>query len=990
MLDALARRSRAHSARWRTRLLTVAGVCLSLLLAVSTAQATMRMVVEDHAVTGWDMDDGLPHNLVHAIAQDASGLIWAATWEGAARFNGRTFTVFNRENTPGAELSGVFSFIPEPDGGMLAGTADGVYRFGDGKWLALGRGALSGVRVDAMLLAKDGGIWVAELNRLYRIDPNGNVEELAASFGLPKSRITALAQQADGDLLVATEQGLYRVHARRAAPWGHELGMGSVTVRRMVSDRNGGWYVAADNGVWQIHAAGFSHHLRPSRRADAIMLDRSGALWINLSAGDVVRRDPRGNELSLRLPGVLTAGLMEDAEGLIWAGSSAGLFQISRGAAHGVSGSEGYIRSVLQTDDGAIWIGHAAGLKRLRAGVMNDISQNNSDGLEDSVPSLGLSYQPNHVWVGTYSRGVYRFDSNGKVVQQIELTPGKASPMVRAVQEVADGTLWIGTASNGLYRYRNGELTNISVGDGLPSEAVQVVYDDPAGGIWVGTTAGMAHVSATGKVRGWEARKQIPAQSVFDFLRDGHGEFWVATDRGLLRMRGESFDVFDHARGLPKDKVFRILEDGRDYFWLLSNRGVFRVDRSEIDQIDAGTRTQLSVVVVDDTDGMPDNQGNGGTWPAGWRTVAGNLLFPTAAGLGLIEPRRVDQTRPGPIPVVLEYVSIDGVRQPPRGGVNISSGAHRVVVGYAGLDFRASERVRYRYRMRGFDRDWIQADGSTEAVYTNLPPGHYTFELQAMRLPLDWLETQRIGSTTLTVKVRPPFWQHWGFVTSAVLAAVAMLVSFWWWRSANYRRRQKVLNRIIDTRTRELTEKNMQLEENARERDELLKKLAHQASHDALTGLPNRRAADRHLEDAVAASLTDERPLTVALLDLDHFKAINDGYGHDAGDQVLRRIGMRLRGISGMEVFSSRHGGEEFLLVLVGISPTEARHMLETLRKDIAAETLTLDNGRLLRYTVSIGMASLGPYLNTVRHLLGTADRHLYQAKGQGRNRVIG
>ena len=283
--------------RWRSRAhCLVAGACLLLGLVLPCGgSAATRLVVEDYAVTGWTVEDGLPHNLVHAIAQDARGLLWAATWEGAARFNGRSFRVFDRENTPGAELSGVFNFLPEANGDMLAGTADGVYRYHDGVWSPVAPG-LAGVRVDAMMRGQDGSLWVAALFRLYQLGADGQLRELSASYALPGARITTLAQQPDGVLVVGTEDGLYRIIDGKAQAWGRELGMGDTTVRRLIPDRQGGWYLAADNGVWQISAAGQAVHLRPSRRTDTVMLDRNGVLWINESAGDVVRRDPRGNE----------------------------------------------------------------------------------------------------------------------------------------------------------------------------------------------------------------------------------------------------------------------------------------------------------------------------------------------------------------------------------------------------------------------------------------------------------------------------------------------------------------------------------------------------------------------------------------------------------------------------------------------------------------------------------------------------------------------
>lgn len=965
--------------RWRAGLLLL----MPLLFFAVQAKAVVRMVVDDHTLSGWSMEDGLPHNMVHSITQDKAGFIWVGTWEGAARFNGRSFTVFNRENTPGAEISGVFKFVAEADGSVLAGTADGVYQYRNNRWSALAPSAMSGMRINSMLRDRDGALWISSASELHRLGKDQRFETISGREGFPKAFVTTLAQARAGVVMVGTEGGLYQLSEGRIEPWG----LADVAVRALADDRKGGWYVAADSGLWHVNASGISTAMRLDHSIDGVVFDRTGVLWLSEPRGALIRRDTSGNEIKIAVPGLLNSAVFEDAEGLIWAGSSDGLFQVSRGAAHGVSGSEGYTRVVLQAEDDAIWIGSSDGLKRLASGAMKAVSLGEAS---SSILALGKSRRKNAIWAGTYDKGVVEVDAAGNVVRRIPLIHQGGASLVRSVLEARDGTVWIGSGWHGLYRFKDGELSHLLDQPGMDAYSIQALFEDRAGNIWGGTVDGMFRVDAAGNVRHWASDKDIPARSIFDFHEDADGTLWLASDRGFLRLQGDTFSVYDYKRGLPRDKIFRVIADDRGYIWLASNRGIYRIDRNQIQQIDEGVRTQLSVVVVDHTDGMPSIQGSGGTWPSGWLTRAGNLLFPTPAGLGIIDPKRVEGVRAGAVPVVLKQIAVDGVLQDVSGKVEMKGDGRRLLLQYAGIEFRAPERVRYRYRMRGFDEAWIDADDSTEAVYTNLPAGKYIFELQAMRLPLDWSDSARIGTAQLQVAVILPVWRHWTVLSSLIVLLVAAMGLFWWWRMSRYRRHQHVLNRIIAERTRELTHKNQELEISAGERDALLKKLSYQASHDSLTGLPNRRAADRHLEEALAQAFENGQSLCVALLDIDHFKGINDGYGHDAGDQVLCRIGERLKRISGVDVFSSRHGGEEFLLVIAGMSEQDARDTLETLRKDIAAESLTLDDGRLLRYTVSIGMASFSAHLQSTRQLLGTADQRLYEAKGRGRNRVVG
>jgi hypothetical protein len=193
-----------------------------------------------HTVASWDMAQGLPHNLVQSLAQGTDGFIWIGTWEGVVRFNGRSFTVFDRQNTPGVELSGILSILAEADGAMLFGTAsDGVYRYHKGAWQPLGGADARQLSVVAMLRDHDGSLWIATNERLLRLSVSGVLEDASAAMGLPVVPVTALRPEwrhADrhrgGDLpscaatpaAVAQQPGMAR--ARSGRRWCRRLGCG--------------------------------------------------------------------------------------------------------------------------------------------------------------------------------------------------------------------------------------------------------------------------------------------------------------------------------------------------------------------------------------------------------------------------------------------------------------------------------------------------------------------------------------------------------------------------------------------------------------------------------------------------------------------------------------------------------------------------------------------------------------------------------------------
>ena len=962
------------------------GMLLCLLLTASaTVLASSRASLGDYTLTQWDVEDGLPHNLPLAITQDTRGRIWIATWDGVVRFNGHQFRVFDRSNANGAELAGSSFLLAEDDGGILAGTSDGIHRYAAGNWKRI-HPQLAGLRIETMRRDSHGCLWVANDNRLLRV--RGDTTREAITLGDTQPWINAIQPMAGGRMLVGSDAGLFEV--LEGLPLGKSAVDPAVTGAVLdILPESDGWILGTQNGAFHWNGRDELRALWNEGRVNRMVRGPEGSLWLNIQNGPYVVLKPDGQVHRLDPHAIQARVLFRDRDGLIWGGTPQGVFHLSRGAAHSLAGAEGGLRAVLETGDGTVWVGHASGLRAIRDGQVKEVL-NALPGLENaSVMSLALARDGRSVWAGTYDRGVIRIGLDGTLLQHIHTGEGHSSPLIRALYEAPDGTLWIGSGSQGLLSWRDGILTPVGDRNGLPSRVVQVIHPETDGGLWIGTLSGIAHRAPNGTFTVHKPDAPLPARSVFDFLRDSDGTLWMATDRGLLRQRDGQYMLFGKRQGLPRSKVFRIIDDG-EHFWLPSNRGVFRVSRRDLEAVGEGRRAQLSVAVVDHSDGMPGSQGNGGSWPAGWRTRAGQLLFPTASGLGQIDTRRVADRQIFKVPVEIERVLIDGEEPGALENLSMTPEARRITFVYTGLSFQAPERVRYRYRLVGFDAEWNEGNASGQAVFTNLPSGNYRFEVEAMNLPVDWSDRERVGTRAVDLRVAAPVWQHPAVVVSGIGIVLVAMYALMWMRTTSYRRRQRDLNRIIDERTDELIEKNLALEAAGQERDLLMNQLAYQATHDALTELPNRRAADERLHAAVDTVLKAYHPLAVALIDLDHFKRINDTYGHEAGDRVLLEVANRLRSFMGAEVFAARHGGEEFLVVIEGWQANQVRQWLDTLRCSLVDRPVILPDGQPLACAISCGVAFFGEDGQTVRTLLATADARLYEAKRTGRNRVVG
>ena len=256
-------------------------------------------------------------------------------------------------------------------------------------------------------------------------------------------------------------------------------------------------------------------------------------------------------------------------------------------------------------------------------------------------------------------------------------------------------------------------------------------------------------------------------------------------------------------------------------------------------------------------------------------------------------------------------------------------------------------------------------------------------------MPLDWENTSRGGEASLDMDIAAPLWQRPWVRWLSGIAVLGLILLLAGWRAASYRRAQQRLSSEIAARTQELSEKNRALEQADSERASLLQRLEHQAMHDALTGLPNRRAfetlLERHHKEARAAC----EPLSVAFCDIDEFKKVNDLHGHDAGDRVIKAIADTLARISNDHCHVARHGGEEFVMLFRGMTPTQAAEKLDDAREALADRRLInrKTDEPFGQITFSGGVADIFGYGDT-RAALKAADGALYKAKAAGRNRV--
>lgn len=763
---------------------------LSLLLSLAPAWAldpnrTLSQYVRDH----WGSERGLARGPVYSIEQTRDGYLWLGTEKGLVRFDGLRFT--HIEGEPAS--SHVLGLLAEPNGGLwarlrrpslvMAYYRDGV--FSD----ALERLGRKLVSIGAMARATDGNplLWILEGEPYLAAFRDGHLETLAVPKGFTRSPVLSLAQTNDGAVWVGTrDAGLFRVTKDKTE---QIAGIPDPKVNSLIVENGKRIWIGTDGGLGLWDGERVTRQGVPAaldgKQILATTLDRHGNLWVGtnqgglgrVSAGNVAWLDEHGRHDAVTV-------VFEDREGNIWAGSGQGIDRLrdSVFASYGVPEGMPTDRNgaLLADGKGSVWFAPmTGGLWRMRDGKAQEV---HAAGLEKDVV-YSIAATPDGLWVGRQSGGLTHLAPNGAV--KTYPIPG----VVYAVHYDSDGSIWAGTLSNGVSRVKDGRITTYSVKDGLASNMVTAIAQGSDGALWFGTPNGLSRFNSNGWQQ-WRMRDGLPADAVNSLNVDGAGTVWVGTSKGLATIRNGAVQRVPAVT----DEVLDMAEDFNKALWIATGTRVLRLqdghDVREYSFADGlrgveGVKRQHSVVM----------DGSGRVW------------FSLNRGISVVNSGELTG-RSSDVLAKVEAISADGRTLPRSSKVSIPRGSQRVVIRFAGLNLGQPERVRFRYRLDGFDGDWSEPVTEREAVYTNLEPAEYQFHVMAADADGHWGHSE----ATIRVVMEPEIWQSNWFRLAMFLFAIAASVGL-------YRLRLKSV----------ATELNMRFEERLAERTRIAQEL-----HDTL------------------------------------------------------------------------------------------------------------------------------------------------------------
>ena len=955
----------------------------------------------------WQTEQGLPLNTVQALLQTRDGYLWVGTAGGLARFDGVHFATFDAAQAPGMASEPVFGLLHDREGNLWVGHSKGAALYRNGKFeTGIASEVTGSRRVWAFAQAPDGTLWAATENGLVRRDAKTGATQRyqQAPDGLPTNRLRSLAFDPQGLLWIATTGGglvSFDPASGRFRTLNPDNGFPHLQVRQVLADPQRGciWAATAGGGLVRIDQGRVSRVYGvtdglPSDHLTALALDAQGTLWIGSWGAGISRMDPDGGGTGIpRIGSMSTAeglagsqiwSLQTDREGSVWVGTWVGGLNRLRNRPFVVFGtpeglSHDNVRAVLHARNGVGWVSTSGGgLNRIEDGrVVGTLGR--KDGLPTDEISTLHEDREGALWIGSYTAGLARLAPDGRGLAVFGLAEGLPNAEIRAILEDRQGRLWVGTRG-GLARLDavTGRFTPV-LDPGLPAEGVAAILEDRQGTLWFGTTGQGLVRYRDGRFTTLTKADGLVSTWIMALYEDAAGTLWIGSNgEGMNRLDGKTGKLVGIR---PRDGLWDglaqiILEDGQGYLWMSCNRGFFRVARAELDAFAEGRATRVNATGFGPGDALRGTTFAGGLQAAGARDAAGRLWLPSANGLVIVDPRHLPGAGQAP-GVRLESVTVSGAPQPPEEAVLLPPGAVPLAIRYTAMTLLYADKARFRYRMDGITRDWVDAGSSREASFPALPHGHYRFRVAASTDGLHWQEAER----PLAITVQPQLWQTPWFIALLALGGLAGFAGLVRLRTRALQARQAEMERLVAQRTEELRQANAHL--------------SRLSFADALTGLANRRRFDAALEEEWRRARRAHGPLALVIADIDGFKRYNDVLGHQDGDRCLIAVaGVFAGSVCRAGDLAARYGGEEFIVLLPGADQAAALAVAEQIRA--ACEALALPHpdsptGKVV--TLSLGVAACLPASDaraSVEALIAAADAALYRAKQTGRNRVCG
>lgn len=820
----------------------------------------LRGASRDYLVRNWSVDHGLPVNFIADMIQSREGYLWLTTYDGIARFDGINFRIYNASNTPNIpnnrfryvaedasdyiwftnDYGGVWQYRRgqstyftaengftdgivlqkpfETEDGVIFSTSDGLFAFRDGQFRNILRRNTPSANWFKNVTYRDKLYYAATRDGLVVTDADGNARVLRTQNNA-SNEILEIGLL-NGTVYAFNEDALYQSDSQGVLVLQTSFPeLTNAYIHRIYSDAE---VMILVSGVHVIvaYADGRRHRIRlpiePGADDFGYHIDRTseGRIYIGTIRGhyfeilgqQAVRFNPGGH-----FNNVVIETLFTDLCGNVWVRTNSGLYSVNEPSVRTFGSKEGLLQdnmlALFEDSRGNFWAGmRMSGINLMRLnGNIEQIERLVDTRFEFSLfldTYAFLEREPGEIWAAVEQYGIAVF-LDEQLNRVVNLGEAWRVNEIRSLAHASGGDIWAGTMGGLVLLSSDGvPKQHYTTHHGLRSDKIQFLRADAQGNLWIATAGGGVSYFDGTTFTNFQTTDGLPSNSIRAIHID-HSDpetLWFGTEgRGLTRFRNGQFSTINQPMGLFDDHIHSIIEDQTGRLWMSTNRGVFYISKDDAHEVLAGRLPKITSTVFTKDDGMRSEEANGGFQNSALLRSDGFLFYATQAGISIFQTDYSGSSRMNPIPHV-EGISAGGETWYGGAPVELGAGNNDFAIRFTGFEYRSPDRIMFRYKLEGYDRDWQYAGTNREARYTNMPPGSYTFHVSTRNTDQSW----GVESASIALNILPHVYEQTWFWMLMVLLFGGALYSGFEWKMMRVQRRELELEEKIRLRTADL------------------------------------------------------------------------------------------------------------------------------------------------------------------------------------------
>lgn len=769
---------------------------------------------QQYQFSNYSVGDGLAQSQVFAMVEDARGYLWMGTRGGGlSRFDGRNFTTFTTQH--GLAHNYILALFEASDGRLWVGTNNGLSIYNGLHFENHLVDNAQPLSVGGFAQDAEGNIWIGTGRGVVRYDGSA-FENRTETANYPKGHIGAVFSDRDQNVYLGHNRGFSKVTEAGLQTTTRKQGLNNHLLAAATQDSTGNiWLGTYGNGLNIISDSGIQSWRNSAGLGDGLILsmltDARGNVWMATQDMGVLLWDARDSTItnlteSDGLCNNHVRCMLEDSWGNLWFGSSGGgvsRYSGQRFVHHdrstGLPGD--YVYSVFEDHAGQLWTGNSGmGVSLLDSSGWVRYGQDS--GFKDVKVKVIFEDRNCNLWLGTEGQGVARWGDS--TFTFFNGTNGLSNNWIRDIVEDGYGNLFVATSGGGITVLEPNDSafsgyipTHLGSQFGLPQTRVNCLYLDKQERIWFGTPAkGLGYLTYNRQLKLWDETNGLPDNRIRSMVADKAGNLWIGTGGGgVLKMPLYAdtigFESVDVEAGLTSGNVYLLELDDEHNLWAGTESGV---DRLALDS--AGNVLEIKHFgAAEGFVGIETAQN------AVCKDRQGNVWFGTIAGLTMLRPGKGEKNLRAPTTSLTNIrLFYEPMQQTSYGawmqdwgqlkpGLQLPYDRNHLSFDFLGIDLKNPQKVRYQWRLVGSEEDWSPVTEKSDATYSNLAPGSYTFEVRAMNEDGVWTAEPQTASFTIL----PPFWQTWWFIALCIAAGLAIIALIFRVRLAQLRRERKAL-----------------------------------------------------------------------------------------------------------------------------------------------------------------------------------------------------